>query len=229
MALDVSTSDDAADMKPVADLHGLAQRVLGPDCGTTLLETCAKQHRPAKAINKATNKQKRKRNPNRAKKAPSAFLLFSQAMRPILKEKIPNISFADMGRLLGQVWNATSNAERIPFQLLREQLPVGIDPGAEHRPDIPQQTCSELTAAAIVNDDTGGQPVPEMFSGAKDLFVVADESPMFPLQAVDFENNFKKPIRSLHFMDDLEDQKAMFRLPALEFFEGPSDSVFFDI
>ncbi|KMS64942.1 hypothetical protein BVRB_041050, partial [Beta vulgaris subsp. vulgaris] len=113
-----------------------------------------------------------------------------------------------MGRLLGQAWNATSRDERIPFQLLREQLPADIEAIPEQQPETVEQLDSELTAAAIINESAGGHAVPEIFPGSEDIFVVPDENTMFSLSSVDFENDFKKPIRTLSFIDELEDQKA---------------------
>jgi len=46
------------------------------------------------------------------KKGLSNYLRFSREMRPMLKEDEPDISFAQMGRRLGEMWRALSEEDK---------------------------------------------------------------------------------------------------------------------
>eukprot|EP00474_Spongospora_subterranea_P008550 CRZ09008.1 hypothetical protein [Spongospora subterranea] len=215
MALEGNEHPAADDAKPAAALRSLAKRVLGPDCGHQLLESCVR--RPANPVNR-TLKPKKKRDPNRVKKAPSAFLLFSQAMRPILKEQNPGLSFGDMGRLLGQVWKAASIDERVPFQKTEVQRTV--------------QQSSEVAAAAIVSNAAGGRPVPDIFNSLRGVVVMpvkscSLETPPSDNLNVDIPDNLGIPTSFKMFGDD-QYERPFVRSPTFEFFETEGDSVFFD-
>ncbi|CAN0159743.1 unnamed protein product [Discosporangium mesarthrocarpum] len=64
---------------------------------------------------KVPNKRARK-DPSAPKRAMSAFLHFSQAMRPRLRLQYPEAKNVDMSKMLGQEWNRMSNEEKAPYQ-----------------------------------------------------------------------------------------------------------------
>ncbi|CAM9613387.1 unnamed protein product, partial [Choristocarpus tenellus] len=64
---------------------------------------------------KVPNKRARK-DPLAPKRAMSAFLHFSQAMRPRLREQYPEAKNVDMSKMLGQEWNRMSDSEKSPYQ-----------------------------------------------------------------------------------------------------------------
>ena len=60
------------------------------------------------------NKRKKK-DPNAPKRAMSAFLHFSQTMRPKLKEDWPHAKNVDISKLLGEAWGKLPQEEKEPF------------------------------------------------------------------------------------------------------------------
>src|SRR3569832_1712200 len=49
-------------------------------------------------------KKKEKKDPNAPKRAMTSFLLFSNEMRPKIKEKNPDLSFGELGKKLGEMF-----------------------------------------------------------------------------------------------------------------------------
>jgi high mobility group protein B2 len=64
---------------------------------------------------KVPNKRQKK-DPDAPKRAMSAFLLFSQAMRPRLKAMFPTAKNADLSKLLGEDWGKMTAEEKEPFR-----------------------------------------------------------------------------------------------------------------
>jgi structure-specific recognition protein 1 len=60
--------------------------------------------------------KKAKKDPNAPKKGLSAFMFFSKEMRPKLKEENPNLSFGELGKLLGQVYRDLSPDELAKYE-----------------------------------------------------------------------------------------------------------------
>lgn len=57
-------------------------------------------------------KKKSKKDPNAPKKNLTAFILFQNAMRPEVKKKHPDMSFGDMGTLLGLEWRVLGDKQK---------------------------------------------------------------------------------------------------------------------
>lgn len=55
-----------------------------------------------------------KKDPSAPKRNPSAFLLFSQSKRKILKANNPSLKNTDISRVLGDMWRKTSDEEKRP-------------------------------------------------------------------------------------------------------------------
>ncbi|KAI9007294.1 Non-histone chromosomal protein 6 [Gaertneriomyces semiglobifer] len=62
-----------------------------------------------------------KKDPNAPKKPLSAFMLFSQAMRPKVKEENPDVTFGDTGKILGERWREMDDAEKAKWQKKSEE------------------------------------------------------------------------------------------------------------
>jgi len=58
---------------------------------------------------------KPEKDPNRPKRPLTAFLYYSQAMRPSLKEKNPTWGIAELSKELGRQWRDMTEAQREPF------------------------------------------------------------------------------------------------------------------
>eukprot|EP00752_Nemacystus_decipiens_P014670 g13066.t1 len=87
---------------------------------------------------KVPNKRAKK-DPLAPKRAMSAFLHFSQSMRPRLRETYPEAKNMDMSKMLGQEWNRMSEEEKEPYKTkanddtmrYREAMSVWKDGGAD--------------------------------------------------------------------------------------------------
>ena len=64
---------------------------------------------------KRTKKTKSSENENKPKRATSAFMFFSQAIRPTVMKENPGASFGDIGRIIGQKWKELSEADKQPY------------------------------------------------------------------------------------------------------------------
>lgn len=49
-------------------------------------------------------RRRRARDPNKPKRGKSAFLLFSQYMRPIVVDELPDLKFPDVAREVARRW-----------------------------------------------------------------------------------------------------------------------------
>lgn len=65
---------------------------------------------------KAGKKKKAKKDPDAPKKAMSAFMYFSNKMRPKIKAENPDISFGDLGKRIGELYRALTPEEKEPFE-----------------------------------------------------------------------------------------------------------------
>ena len=50
--------------------------------------------------------------PKKKKRAPSAFMIFSQAVRPQVKSDHPDATFGELGKLIGAKWNELEEDEK---------------------------------------------------------------------------------------------------------------------
>jgi len=61
------------------------------------------------------SKKGKRKDPNRPKRAMSAYLYFCKAMRDSVKAEYPEKSMVEIQKVLGARWKETSEAERQPF------------------------------------------------------------------------------------------------------------------
>lgn len=59
--------------------------------------------------------------------SPSAFLLYSQENRPMVKKKNPHLNNTDISRLLGQMWRRAPPEVKEPFQTRAEREGMWMD------------------------------------------------------------------------------------------------------
>jgi len=71
-----------------------------------------KRKRQDKAEKKKKKMKKQKKDPNTPKRAMSAFMFYSQEHRSVIQEKNSDVSFGEIGRILGAEWKKLSDAER---------------------------------------------------------------------------------------------------------------------
>jgi len=58
---------------------------------------------------------KKAKDPNTPKKAQSAYMIFCNENRPIVKEENPDAKFGEMGKLLGAKWKELSEEGKKPY------------------------------------------------------------------------------------------------------------------
>ena len=58
---------------------------------------------------------KLKKDPNKPKGALSAFMYFSSATRPWIKEKSPDMPFGDVAKEVGRLWKELGDDDKAPF------------------------------------------------------------------------------------------------------------------
>merc|ERR1719384_2158891 len=64
---------------------------------------------------KKVKKKKPKKDPNAPKRAMTAFMYFSNAMRAKIKEDNPDFSFGEIGKMVGQKYRELSSMERAEY------------------------------------------------------------------------------------------------------------------
>jgi len=65
---------------------------------------------------KRKRKKKKKKDPNAPKKNVSAFLHFSNAIRPRIKAENPTAKFGEIGKLIGQAWASVDPQEKEKYE-----------------------------------------------------------------------------------------------------------------
>eukprot|EP00271_Cylindrocystis_brebissonii_P023257 TRINITY_DN9551_c0_g1_i1.p1 TRINITY_DN9551_c0_g1~~TRINITY_DN9551_c0_g1_i1.p1 ORF type:complete len:703 (+),score=221.90 TRINITY_DN9551_c0_g1_i1:239-2347(+) len=61
-------------------------------------------------------KQRKKKDPNAPKRSLSAFMLFSQVQREVVKRENPGIAFGEIGKVIGEKWKNLPAADKVPFE-----------------------------------------------------------------------------------------------------------------
>lgn len=59
---------------------------------------------------------RRKKDPNAPKRALSAYMFFANENRDIIKSENPDITFGQVGKMLGEKWKALSGEDREPYE-----------------------------------------------------------------------------------------------------------------
>lgn len=98
----------------------------------------------SKTIRKAKT-GKRKAGPGAPKRPLSAFIFWGQEERPKLKKENPGLSFAELGRILGQKWSALDDIDKAPFVKMAEADRERYDRELESRPRAPKKAMSAFT------------------------------------------------------------------------------------
>ncbi|EDO17018.1 hypothetical protein Kpol_1065p34 [Vanderwaltozyma polyspora DSM 70294] len=63
---------------------------------------------------------RRKKDPNAPKRALSAYMFFANETRDIVKAENPDVSFGQVGRILGEKWKAMTDEDKQPFDAKAE-------------------------------------------------------------------------------------------------------------
>lgn len=64
---------------------------------------------------------RRKRTSSKPKRPLTAYMFFSQEKRPEIKRENQNVSFGDIGKLLGEAWQKLSEEDRKPYEAKAKQ------------------------------------------------------------------------------------------------------------
>ncbi|CAN6631340.1 non-histone chromosomal protein 6A [Trichomonascus vanleenenianus] len=60
--------------------------------------------------------QKRKKDPNAPKRSLSAYMFFANEQRDNVRAENPNITFGQVGKILGERWRALSEGDKAPYE-----------------------------------------------------------------------------------------------------------------
>eukprot|EP00010_Vexillifera_abyssalis_P002858 CAMPEP_0201552090 /NCGR_PEP_ID=MMETSP0173_2-20130828/13675_1 /ASSEMBLY_ACC=CAM_ASM_000268 /TAXON_ID=218659 /ORGANISM="Vexillifera sp., Strain DIVA3 564/2" /LENGTH=213 /DNA_ID=CAMNT_0047962509 /DNA_START=26 /DNA_END=667 /DNA_ORIENTATION=- len=111
----------------------------------------------------AAKKQKvrKTKDPNRPKRPLSGFLIYSGEHRAGIKEKNPEASFGEMGKILGAQWKALSEDEKKPYMekaaILKEEYLLKVkeydEKKAQEEKDAAAAQDAAAQAAAAADDD----------------------------------------------------------------------------
>jgi hypothetical protein len=58
---------------------------------------------------------KKSKDPNKPKRALSAYMFFANEYRETVKEENPGLSFGEIGKKLGETWKAMSDESKKPY------------------------------------------------------------------------------------------------------------------
>lgn len=168
-------------LKSALDLFGLEKSGDRDALCTRLVKFLANPENTKKASGKkrkasSSSGPKRKRSKSAKSKRPSkmtGFLLFSKASRPVLKEKKPDLTFAEVGTELGRLWKSLSEEERKEWSDQADEVnrAVGAAAGDEE---------GNVVDADEESDEDGeseGEPDEELSTGSQDdAFSASDEA-----------------------------------------------------
>jgi hypothetical protein len=71
---------------------------------------------PPKAKRKS-KKGKKKKDPNKPKRAMSSFMFFANAKRPEVRSAHPDLKITEVGKKLGEMWKQLEDTEKkVPFE-----------------------------------------------------------------------------------------------------------------
>lgn len=83
-----------------------------------------KRRRSANSTNmngRKSIKKKKEKDPNAPKRALSSFMFFSKEIRSVIREKNPDASFGEIGKLVGDAFKKLSNEEKQKFQIMADK------------------------------------------------------------------------------------------------------------
>ncbi|KAI8058028.1 Non-histone chromosomal protein 6 [Syncephalis plumigaleata] len=63
----------------------------------------------------STRRVKKAKDPNKPKRALSAYMFFANEHRETIKEENPGLSFGEIGKKLGETWKSMDDDSKKPF------------------------------------------------------------------------------------------------------------------
>jgi hypothetical protein len=100
-------NNDKASGNGFGDIHGIAVAK-------------GKANAPKVTVKGGNNSkaEKEKKDPNAPKRALSAYMFYQNEMRPKLKIEMPDLSFGDTARIIGERWRVLTNDERRKYDTM---------------------------------------------------------------------------------------------------------------
>jgi len=71
---------------------------------------------PKEAKPKGERKKRAKKDPNAPKRGLSAYMFFAQETRDSVRDNNPDISFGQIGKILGERWKNMTKEEKVPYE-----------------------------------------------------------------------------------------------------------------
>jgi hypothetical protein len=91
---------------------------------------------PTPTKNEKAEKPKKTKDPNVPKKPRSAYILFSSEKRPIVKKASPELSFGNLNKMLGEMWQTEKSKNSTEYQKF---MKMSEDEKKNGRPVEPEQ------------------------------------------------------------------------------------------
>lgn len=129
-----------------------------------------------------------------SKRPPNAFILYSQTMRPQVRQENPSLSNTECSRLLGKMWKEVPNEIKLQYKQKATQMQ------AEFKRDHPDYTYRKARRKRALNElltksSQGAGPglFPPQFNGAPDGQNWQTQPGMFPFQGMQMPNTPSQP------------------------------------
>eukprot|EP00466_Bigelowiella_natans_P017329 jgi/Bigna1/91639/estExt_fgenesh1_pg.C_1100021 len=120
----------------------------------------ASKKRAAAVIAARTNKRKKKKKGK--KRAPGAFIIYSNSIREDIKAEFPELKFTDIGKKIGEKWRALTNDERDVWKKKSEEIKLKIQAEQEAEELEAKQRLEEATTNGFSRDVEHDLGLPEL-------------------------------------------------------------------
>jgi len=140
-------SNDEAKEGAAGDSVVATATIIAPEIQHVISSTTTTTKQSATTSHK---KKKAKRDPNEPKKNLTSYVLFSNYIRPIIKERMPGISFVDLSKQMGlefrqlsfsdrQIWNEKAKEEKKRYDLAMEEYRKTGAVATSHKEPTPKK------------------------------------------------------------------------------------------
>ena len=172
-------------LKSCADLFGMEKGGTRDDlverfvdfvsCPSELKDVPVSKAKKASKKRKAGKKNTKKDKSDKPKRAPSAFILYSQSAREGVKAENPEAGFGEVAKLLGAAWKALGDDERAVWMTTAAEAAETMDGGNKKRRKTTEDSKEGADEESDDDEDDDDEESEEEEDRDKDLFPDSDE------------------------------------------------------